>query len=492
MKKYIYILLILSTTFSCSNFLNEENKSNILAETFYSSPAELELAVHPIYLDMVYMYDNDRVMCANLGGDDVTTSPALADFQSFDLFNTTGANVTMTRDWKYAYETISWANGLLNKYQSANATETQKNNAAGQAYFARAWTYYHLVRTFNKIPLIIDLESHPDIKKSEPSVIYNQIIEDLKKAEAMLPDGWTDYKAKMGFTRGAAKAALASVYLTMAGYPVKDVSKYSLAAEKAKEVIDNASTWGFNLLPNFADLWVPARFNSETVIGLYYNVDNGQGSQRAPYSSYPSDFSGWDVYFAELNFYKAFPAGPRKDATFWTSFKYKNSDGTIVTKDWTQLKMKHPYYKKYVAIDGSNWDTPWEYVNWESSRTNVLMRYAEVLLVYAEAKAMSGAPDATAYTAINQVRTRAGLPNLTAGLSQAAFRDAVIAERAWEFAGLEPNGSRWFDLVRTEGVEAAAANRDPSETAIFKQPTKANYFAPIPDSEILLNPNLAN
>jgi starch-binding outer membrane protein, SusD/RagB family len=76
-------------------------------------------------------------------------------------------------------------------------------------------------------------------------------------------------------------------------------------------------------------------------------------------------------------------------------------------------------------------------------------------------------------------------------LTKEAFRDAVIAERGWEFAGLEPNGSRWFDLVRTEGVEKAAANRDASEIPLSVTPTKANYFAPIPDGEVLLNPNLA-
>ena len=96
---------------------------------------------------------------------------------------------------------------------------------------------------------------------------------------------------------------------------------------------------------------------------------------------------------------------------------------------------------------------PGNYNDWTSSRTTIAMRYAEVLLIYAEAQAMASSPDATAYAAINQVRTRAGLPNLESGLSQTAFRDAVIAERSWEFAGIEANGSNWFDLVRTETVE---------------------------------------
>jgi len=95
-----------------------------------------------------------------------------------------------------------------------------------------------------------------------------------------------------------------------------------------------------------------------------------------------------------------------------------------------------------------------QYIDWCSSRTMMIIRYAEVLLIYAESKAMSGGPDASAYEAINLVRNRAGLSDLVPGLTATAFRDSVINERKWEFAGNEPN-SRWFDMVRTETVEEA-------------------------------------
>jgi hypothetical protein len=103
---------------------------------------------------------------------------------------------------------------------------------------------------------------------------------------------------------------------------------------------------------------------------------------------------------------------------------------------------------------------------------------------------MSANPDASAYDALNAVRKRAGLENMTAGLSQLAFRDSVVMERAWEFAGAEINPARWYDLVRLERVEEAAKDRHPSELPILNPPTKDDYFAPIPISEILINPNL--
>lgn len=179
------------------------------------------------------------------------------------------------------------------------------------------------------------------------------------------------------------------------------------------------------------------------------------------------------------------------DATFKTNMK--TPDGINLT--WEQTVQKHPYYNKMTYANGSNpinyydnYQDPY-YFSFSSNRTTVLMRFAEVKLIYAEAKAMSASPDATAYQQINDVRMRAGLPNLIAGLSQSAFRDSVVAERAWEFAGPE-NGQRWFDLVRLEMVESANSNRHANELPLQRAPSKQDYFAPIPFKEKLLNPTL--
>lgn len=158
--------------------------------------------------------------------------------------------------------------------------------------------------------------------------------------------------------------------------------------------------------------------------------------------------------------------------------------------DWTETLQRRPYYKKYWDIPGFDWEKPWEYVDWKSERTNVVLRYANVLLTYAEAQAMSEGPDQSAYDAVNRVRNRAGLENLTPGLSATAFRDSVVLERSWEHAGGEFAASPWYDLVRLERVEEAAADRHPWEQPIFTPPDKADYFAPYPDRDVLVNPNL--
>ena len=489
MKKYIYILVFLGLATSC-NMLDEKNEGLVAPETYYKTVADLETATIPIYwkLESAYFRSGGTDAIA-LGADDVTTSASLPEQVEFEIFQPSGSNSWVANWWVNCYQGILAANNIF--ANSVRVPEsTDKNYIMGQAYFARAWFYFLLVRTHNRVPLITDINTHPDISNSEPQEIYKLIVEDLKKAEVLLPDKWTNYKANIAFTSGIAKSALSLVYLTMAGYPINDVSKYALAADKAKEVIDNADKYGYKLLTNFADLWTYQTFNSETILGAYYNTALGEENHSAPLCSAPSEYNGWDYYFAELNFYKKFPSGPRKDATFWTKFPILNADKTVTTKDWTEMKQKHPYYKKYIEVPGYDWSKPWITSNWNSSRTNVILRYAEVLLIYAEAKAMSGTADATAYSAINLVRKRAGTKDLVAGLSQTAFRDSVIAERAWEFAGLEPNESRWFDLVRLQRVEAAALDRDASELKILVAPTKKSYFSPLPDGEILKNPNL--
>jgi hypothetical protein len=117
-----------------------------------------------------------------------------------------------------------------------------------------------------------------------------------------------------------------------------------------------------------------------------------------------------------------------------------------------------------------------------------MIRYAHVLLIYAEAQARAtGSPDATAYAAVNAVRQRAGLDVLPEGLSGNDFAAAVVQERAWEFAG---EWNRWFDLVRLEQVEKANENKDPADLKPTGTITKQQYWMPIPGADAIVNPNL--
>jgi hypothetical protein len=238
--------------------------------------------------------------------------------------------------------------------------------------------------------------------------------------------------------------------------------------------------------------------NAEDVFACHFNTDAGDwsdngtssnGNMWAPSSGFPENLGGWSDFFAELNFFNEFPDGPRKDATFLTKGQKTPKDAVI---GWQNFTGAHPYYKKMVDMPGFDETNMGNYINWWSSRTVQVIRYAEVLLIYAEAEAMSAGPDDLAYKCLNRVRNRAGLASVETGLSATAFRDKVLDERKWEFAGMEPC-CRWFDMVRTETVASATAKRNASEVPLVNKPddnSHAYYFAPIPEKDVLLNPNL--
>jgi hypothetical protein len=499
MKKYLILPATLFMVTSCSkNLLKEEPKVPTGTE-FYTNANDLALAATGLYALNNVSFNEVAGLSTCYGSDDVGVARIgnKLSFSDFDTFQPNSSNDRMPLWWNNFYATIKSCNSMILNYQNATASEEEKNRAAGQAYFLRALSYFFLTRTWGSIPLTTDNTVDYSRPKAEPAAIYDLIVDDLTKAETMLPDSWSGMGAQfqngvnVAPTKGSAKALLANVYLTMAGWPLKQTDKYALAAAKAKEVIDNKAAYNIDLHPNFGELWKKEfQYNNEAVFACYYNntVPNAawnQWNMLGPNSSQPGDEAGWDDWFGEISFYNRFPAGPRKDATYQSVYMVGGSP-----KDWKATALKHPYFQKY--RDDASYDPVTHVGNWAGNHTVYIIRYAEVLLTYAEAQAMSASADASAYAAINQVRHRAGLPDLTSGLSATAFKDSVVVERGWEFAGLEP-AARWFDLLRTETVAKANSLRDPAEEPLANMPDDTQhtfYWAPIPINDQQLNPNL--
>src|SRR5690606_6990626 len=157
-------------------------------------------------------------------------------------------------------------------------------------------------------------------------------------------------------------------------------SKYSLAATKAKEVMDQSP---HALLDNFADLWPIANENNEEIVWSIQfcsvqKCNSPYFMTHGGYTTMPSEEAGWDDVFFEVGFYNRFPDGPRKDATFHTEF----TNGTLFQNSST----KHPYIKKYRS--GAVKDLPDYETDFMTSRNMNYLRLAEVMLTYAEAQAM--------------------------------------------------------------------------------------------------------
>lgn len=484
MKKINILCLSILLMTGCGDFLDEDLKGQIVGNASLSTVEGLDAALVGAYKGLASTWSTGflhaTAIGATMGGDDVTTHAASnkQEFREFDQFSVSAANSRTGNLYNGCYKTIQGANNILNNYQLTKGDQTRINTIVGEAYFLRALSYFWLVRLYGSMPLITTAEFSKDlltIGKSEPVEIYALIEADLLNAEELLQDTKRDPGRP---NKGSAKALLAEVYITQGGWPIKNVSKYALAAAKAKEVIDNKATYGFDLMPTFTEVFdndpavatLPEYvFQISAFRGVWHTTNTSYGN-----GAMPGEESGWDDYFSEINFFNNFPAGPRKDATFRTQFKL--SDGTIIP--WQQSQTKHPYFGKF-WIKG-------DVKSYESSLPFVMMRYAHVLTIYAEAKARSGGPDQQAYDALNALRIRSGLAPLN-GLSAEDFAKAVITERAWEFAG---ERTRWFDLVRLEMVEEANANKHPDDLKPINAITKEDYVFPLPLSETLANPNL--
>lgn len=487
MKKINILLLaaVLSVGAGCDDFLEEETKGALLGAAALSTEQGLEAALTGAYKGWGSTWGagflHATAIAATMGADDVTTHKASnkADFREFDQFNVPATNQRTQALYTGCYKAIQGANNVIANYKTTTGDAATINTIAGEAHFVRAVSYYWLVRLYGEIPLLIEPNFSDElltISKSTPAEVYALIEADLLAAEALVPDTKRDPGRP---NKGSVKAFLADVYLTQAGWPMLQTEKYALAAAKAREVIENKSVYGFELLPTFAAVFAndpTQNGTAETVFqisafeGVWHTTNANYG-----WSAMPGEESGWDDFFAEINFFNSFPEGSRKEVTFRTEFITPGG----ATVRWEESQTQHPYYEKFYIKD--------EVKNFASSLPETMMRYAHVLTIYAEAQARSaGAPDALAYESINAIRQRAGLAPLS-GLSGEEFAAAVVQERAWEFAA---ERTRWFDLVRLEMVEAANANKHPNDLQPIGEITKEDYTFPLPFSETSVNPNL--
>lgn len=510
---------------SCDDsFLDEEPTIDNPILKPYTIKEDLEYGVTGIYGQLRRAAWMTTFYVNAWSGDDITTHKASnkADFREYDQRAITSGNSRTATNWRGVYSMIRAANVVLTNSKDLVLEDTDlQDQLIGETHFLRGTLFFHLTRIHGQIPLTLDVsEPDPEVTLATQLEIYQQIETDLLAAESLLPE-----KTEEGAVRpnsGSARAMLARLYLDWAGYQGGDATKYADAASSAKKVIDNKATHGFELMNNFEDLFkLENRFNTEGVWTIAYCNDCGLPNRKYGKLGLPGDFAGWQETFAEIRFFEDFPDSPRKDATYHTEIPVKvtikedGSEQITVTSDvanadriipWTQFTdQQNPVFKKIVGPLSDN-----IFGGFQTDRSDFFMRYAEILLIYAEASGRSNNVTPEAWEALNMIRRRAeGLPFNTpdAGVDVTSGDIAELAftERKWEFAG---EFMRWYDLIRMQRVDQALSNRNPqvSVGTINGTPTPIttasnpilgslgtdNYFAPIPPQEIAKHPDLGN
>ena len=504
MKRYITILLAL-ILFSCDTFFHEEDNPYLKVD---KQQEKIDL-INGIYSRLVRVHDDQyfSVLCRSDDINDYYSSSYEIDYPSI-----TG-NIYVN-----LYSAIININNLL-----LVLSERDDKALLGELYFLRAYSYFKLARLFGTPPLIEDITVNYYVEKPSYKDVYGFIEKDMLKALELLPETYTDARIP-GETphKGTAKALLAEIYLAMAGYPVMDESKYAEAARLSGEVIQQADFYNFALQNDFATLWNENnKHDKENIFGLFFssgseNNWNKIGNVRLNVHSVPISLPQWgiynsfnlnSIYHPEMKFYDAFPNNYRKYNSFTTGiYRYITYDFQDTVVSSLQFVPFNPLLDPNTFIYWAN-SLKWagDYLKYTNTQYDIkpattlyLLRYAQTLLTYAEAKVRSGNLDQSAFDMVNKIRRRANhldldspsKYDLPANLTTDQFIDSVVWERAWELSG-EPDG-RWFDIIRLNLKDKLAGYRYPKDKPTIIPDiylTKDWYFYQIPQEDRWANPN---
>jgi hypothetical protein len=424
----------------CEKFLEEPDKSNFTLDKYFTKPEHAESVVNAIYESLRATtgggFNGAPWMMLEFATGLANTELGQAQ-SSINVLVNNADNEYGNTYWVSSYRGIANANLAIAKIPGITMDEGLKKKYLGEARFFRAYYYYNLVRIFGKIPLIdkpVDLnapELYPEPATEE--AIYNLIVADLVEAEASgLP--FTDVSGRA--TLGAVKSLLSSVYLTMAGYPLqKGTEYYQKAADKAKEVIASKQ---YTLFDSYDDLHSYATKNRGENILMVQFVPNVLPSNWQtsiiPYNQGISAYSDeTGAIFANKEFVESYAPGDKRvqEKQFYYRTFTLSSDRSKTVDLGGYYIYKHFDTVAHLTTTSSG-------LNWP------LMRYAEVLLTYAEAANEVAAANPDAYEAVNAIRKRAELSDLE-DLTKEQFREAVWRERWYE---LSFENKTWYDMVR--------------------------------------------
>ncbi len=491
MKKIIYPIGILAIVFALSScqddFLDRSPLSAISSETFWKSEQDVIGALSACYDPLSPVgweagFGGLTAQWEALSDDGYTNAGWPSNFPAPSrglIESTTGGIV---RDWYFLnYKAIATCDFFLRNIDSVEKLdETARKQYIGEVRFLRALYYSRLVKVYGGVIITGEVDiDNMDLPKNTREEVVQEVLDDLEYAIANLPN--TAYSGRV--VKGSALALKARVLMTE--------SRWAEAAQAAKQVIDDQK---FSLSEDFAGM---------------FNGQSQDGNPEIIFSSVytaPDKVSHLDIMYGSWR--SCSPLQGLVDA-------YECTDGKSISES-PLFDPENPYENRDPRLDLTIFlpGEPWEYGNgvvdevflttgfaWEkyidrtqapvtstikSAQDVIILRYADVLLMYAEAKNEADGPDQSVYDALNEVRARTGVDMpAVSGLSKEELRERIRNERRVELA---MEGIRYFDLKRWGIAHTVIPQiEDPGVTRIFEQ---KHYLWPFPQSEIDINDNL--
>jgi len=374
--------------------------------------------------------------------------------------------------WRAHYRAIANLNPIIESLLSEESTIAPGMipELMAQAKFLRGFNYFTLVRGYGDCPLITEETDlvNEEISRNPSQEVYDLIISDLTTAINDLPESWGDAPGRP--TKDAARTLLAKVYLTMASAPLKNTANVQNARDLALTVINGSE---HSLIPDVFDVFkIENKLGPENMWSFNATADD---IATPPQIWLPGSMAfGWNDYDTERTWAERYPDQPRKEAYMIL----EDWDGT----SYEDMSNGSPPIRKFAMDDRETME------RLQSTANIPLLRFADVLLLFAEAENMlNTGPTQAAVDAVNQIIDRANAgaanpdhPRVTLSMSQAEFDAAVIQERNLE---LFFEFDRWYDLVRKEILCDVWPDRPDIEANCDQN----DYLWPIPQADLRLN-----
>lgn len=475
----VTVMAVLSTIVltGCNDYLDVTPTSTLTDASFFHNLTEMNQGLTgvynrllPISLHRLYLSEmrSDNFWIPN--SDESTSSQN--DIVRFDATNLPDNSLVLAA-WQDYFSLVSSANYFIYKLENADFEISDKlyKEYMGEARFLRALAYFDLVRLWGNVPVSTTWISADDalaLKQSTPAEVYNNlIVPDLQYAVdnlqpiAIQTDGDTESTSASRASKYAAEALLGEVYMTMAGFPVKDTSAKDKAITCLQDVITNFSATGKTVASTEKEwnkMWCSDNDNKYFLFEIQYANDANEslGNPLTPQSitrkvaiNYMTGYQYQSIiattssnlyvspYDLGQHFFSGKAGADSTDHRAWATISYKSNATTSL------------YFTKFLEHSektdsmGCTNVVPLLTSSSKWPQDFPLIRLENVKLLLAEALGMENG-----LSYLNEIHTRAGMKAYTTADfdDENAYQEAVLDERRWEFA---EEGVRWFDLVRT-------------------------------------------
>lgn len=517
MKKLNYIIVLALTLVlgACAK-LTENPVGVFTPGAFFAQASDATAAVYGAYAPFESYTDYGNDYFIGCGTQDDQVKDAYSDTWFHDKFIFDNAEQKIGTVWATIYKEISAANNAISgipRIADNLLSPDAKNALIAEAKCIRAFDYFRLVRLFGAVPYIskpiLDPATASKITRMPTANIYDSITIDLEASKLLLPNNYdaNGVLIRSRISKGTAYTILADVYLTR--------GNWALAAQNAEYVITHKADFGYDLLPDYAQVFdfYDGNDNAEYIWSVDYSTIDGNTNQDqfaqlcgfGAWMGWGNPWGGWGTVYMSAAALKDFPAADyRRKVTFIEDA----SDAAVggIMHHFDEATLPFPQSSPVAAKTyGSYIGKPGVGPGGKKGQGNAFLtdanwpiyRYAEVLLIAAEAEARLGNA-ATAMTYANLVRARARnyngvvgsslVPADLVGLSAANVQDSVIRERKRELCMEE---KRWFDIKRL-GLDLSVVYGPNGTDPLTPVPTNvnANLLWPIPVLESNKNPNL--